>query len=130
MHLVSKEKLFVFTLFPQDDLSEWLICHLDAEREVVSVAASDHYVVIIYGHKSVFYQSTESNFQAMNWLPIKTPASQIAVSSSGHHLWRLYEGTAYQGVNVSSYHPKTKEWTAVDKEVSSIGIVQMVIGDQ
>jgi hypothetical protein len=112
----------------QDDLcTDWLICPLDAKRKVTSVSASRHYVVIVYGHKSVYYQSTESSFQARDWLPIETPASQIAVSSSGQQLWRLYKGTAYQGLIVNPHCPVAQHWTVFDSYISSIGIVQLVI---
>jgi hypothetical protein len=100
---------------------------LDAKRKVTSISASRHYVVIVYGHKSVYYQSTESSFQSRDWLPIETPASQIAVSNSGQQLWRLYKGTAYQGLIVNPHCPVAQHWTVLDSYISSIGIVQLVI---
>lgn len=94
---------------------------------MTSISASRHYVVIVYGHKSVYYQSTESSFQSRDWLPIETPASQIAVSISGQQLWRLYKGTAYQGLIVNPHCPVAQHWTVLDSYISSIGIVQLVI---
>lgn len=112
-----------------EELSEWIICPIDAKRKVTSVSASQHYVVIVYSHKYVYYQSTESSFQARDWLPIETPASQIAVSSSGQQLWRLYKGTAYQGLIVNPHCPVAQHWNALDSYISSIGIVQLVSSD-
>lgn len=103
-----------------------MICPLDSKRKVTSVAASRHYVVIVYGNKSLYYQSTESTFQARDWLPIATPASQIAVSTSGQQLWRLYKGTAYQGFIVNPHCPVAQHWNALDSYIASIGIVQLV----
>ena len=113
--------------FQYDLSTEWLICPLDAKRKVTSVSASRHYVVIVYGQKSVYYQSTESSFQARDWLPLETPASQIAVSNSGLQLWRLYKGTVYQGLFVNPRIPVAQHWTVLDSYISSIGIVQLVI---
>lgn len=99
---------------------------MDPKRKVSSVTACRHYVVVIYSQKYVYYQSTESTFEARDWLPIATPANQIAVSNSGQQLWRLYKGTAYQGVFVNPHCPVAQHWTVLDSYISSIGIVQLV----
>lgn len=99
---------------------------MDAKKKVTSVAACRQYVVVIYSQKDVYYQSTESTFEARDWLPISTPASQIAVSSSGQQLWRLYKGRVYQGLFVNPHCPVAQHWTALDSYISSIGIVQLV----
>lgn len=106
--------------------AEWLNCPLGGKRKVTSLAACQHYVVYVDNYKSVYYQSTESSFEARDWLFIDVPASQIAVTNSGQQLWRLYRGTAYQGSIVNVHCPVAQHWATVESYVSSIGIVQLV----
>lgn len=102
----------------------WLICPLDAKRKLTSISCCRHYVAAIDGHKFVYYQSTESSFQARDWLPIDTPASQVV--SAGPKLWRIFKNVAYQGVCANTYGPFAESWTTVESSVSSLSVVQLV----
>ncbi len=105
-------------------MQRWRVCPLDTKRKVTSLAAGKSYVVIIDSEKSVYYQAKESSFQARDWLPVDSPASQVVVA--GTKLWRIYKNRVYQGSSVNPHCPFAEQWTVLESGVSFLAVSQLV----
>jgi len=99
---------------------------LNGKCRVTGLVACRHYVVVIDGQKWLYYQPTEPQLLAFDWLPVDTPGNQLVISSSGQLLWRLYRSTVYWGWSVNSRCPEAQTWTAFENGVSQFGVSQLV----
>ena len=92
----------------------------DKFEGVLSLCMSERHLWVVDKHQVVTYSRT--NKQQLNWRTVAEPAHQVAVSSSGAIVWRLYRGSVYVALQVTPTLPVGAKWTEVVREVKHIAV--------
>ena len=101
-----------------DTWSEFLMS--DKFEGLLSMGMSERHIWCVDKHEAVTYSRT--NKQQLNWQSVSALAHQLAVSSSGAIMWRLYKGSVYVALCVTPSVPVGTKWNEVVREVKHIAV--------
>ncbi|XP_012939414.1 tectonin beta-propeller repeat-containing protein 2 isoform X2 [Aplysia californica] len=86
-----------------------------------SLAVSQSHVWFTDKSENIYYSSVGSP-KGIVWRKASGSANQIAVSPSGHIVWRLHRGVVFAGTKISSRHPEGLKWVEAVRDVEWISV--------
>jgi hypothetical protein len=94
-----------------------------APADLLSISSCDAFVVCIDSKNNVYYSRLGD--VSLRWVQAEYQASQVAVSSCGTVVWRLYKGVLYSLTNATNEDPiglKNGQWSKLTANVISMSV--------
>lgn len=92
-----------------------------ASANIYSLALSGTHIWFTDKSDNLYY-SAIGEMKGVLWRKVGDPASQIAVSPSGHIVWRLHKGRVFAGTKITHRRPEGLKWVEAVRDVRFISV--------